>query len=356
MLGLKELKKTIKITETTVKCPVKGCREKVARQREFFKREEKFKCSKHNIYVSPSTFEYQNELDNILWREKADLELFKRVKRAKRESRIARDNSEDAVTWNVFRFLEKSKLLSRFLAKLSKSSLENPEMIYWSYSQLENGVWSPLQDARREFETIRRRGSEPDIIVKGYDVLFFIEAKFTAGNNTVFQSKNPKVQKKYEMGGGGWYKKVFNSDFETVAIAEKKYELLRFWLIGTWIAKLLNLNFYLVNLVLSKKEKNIERVFKRHIKKNRHREFLRITWENIYKCILNSNLPGEDKDTIIRYFENKTIGYDTNAKIQKAFSMRHRKRILMERASEKEIPYSFLVDKNHLRSGGKNSG
>jgi len=122
MLGLKELKSTIKVTDTTVECPVKGCREKVARQRKSFKRQEKFKCPKHNIYISPSTFEYQDELDNILWKEKADLDLFERLNTVKRESRIARDNSEDAVTWNVFRFLENNKLLSGSLAKLRSPS------------------------------------------------------------------------------------------------------------------------------------------------------------------------------------------------------------------------------------------
>lgn len=116
---------------------------------------------------------------------------------------------------------------------------------------------------------------------------------------------------------------MFKLDFETVAIAEKKYELLRFWLIGSWMAELLNLNFYLVSLVLSKKERNIESAFERLIKENRHRKFLRITWEDIYEYILNSSLPNEDKDAILRYFENKTIGYDTNAKLRRAFSLRH---------------------------------
>jgi hypothetical protein len=87
---------------------LRDCSEKVERQSGFFTREERFKCPKHNIYISPSTFEYQSELDNLLWKDKADLDLLKRIKSVKRECRIARDNSEDAVTWNVFRFLEKN--------------------------------------------------------------------------------------------------------------------------------------------------------------------------------------------------------------------------------------------------------
>ena len=321
MFGLRELKSTIKITKKTVECPVKSCEEKVHRQREFFRKEEKFKCPKHNIYISPSTFEYHNWQDNILWKEKADLDLLKNVKTVKRETRIARDNSEDAVTWNIFRFLEKNKLLSGLLANLNRSAVKNPEIIYWSYSQSEQSAWSELQKARKEFETRPRKGSEPDIIVKSDSALFFVEAKLTASNNTVCRSRNPKVQKKYETGGDRWYKRVFCSPFETIAISKKKYELLRFWLIGSWIAKRLQLDFRFINLVLSERERDIEKIFRRHIKQDQRRRFVRITWEDIYAHILESNSSIRDRGIIKRYFENKTIGYDRNRKLQKAFSM-----------------------------------
>jgi len=65
MLGMEQLKESIELTETTVECPVKGCGEKIERQREVFKREKRFKCPKHNIYISPSTFEYQIELAQL---------------------------------------------------------------------------------------------------------------------------------------------------------------------------------------------------------------------------------------------------------------------------------------------------
>ena len=320
MLGMEELKESIEITETAVECPIKGCREKVERQRKVFKREERFKCPKHSIYISPSTLEYQSEIDNLLWKDKADLGLFKKIKKVKRESRIARDNSEDAVTWNVFRFLEKYNLLSGYLSKLVNNKILNPEIIYWSYSQHQQNAWNELQDGRKEFETKPRKGSEPDIIVKSDNALFFIEAKLKANNNTICKSKNPKVQEKYETGGNNWFLKVFKSDYETVAIVEKKYELLRFWLIGTWIAKQLNLDFYLVNLVLSERERDIEAVFKKRINENPRRKFMRITWEDVYECISNSNLSGRDKDIMIRYFRAKTIGYD-NGRLQRAFSI-----------------------------------
>jgi len=320
MLGIGELKANIEITETTVECPVKGCNEKVERQREVFKREERFKCPKHNIYISPSTFEYPSELDNLLWKDKADLDLFNRIEKVKRESRIARDNSEDAVTWNVFRFLGKNNLLvEASLSSIIGTAQKSSEIIYWSYSQKENNSWSELNKARKEFGESQQRSSEPDVIIKTDNTLFFIEAKLTAGNETV--PSDISNSKKYETGGGNWFSKVFKSDYKTVAIAEKKYELLRFWLLGTWIAKQWDLDFYLVNLVLSEREKDIETIFEKHPYENQRMRFIRITWEDIYQQIRNSDLSGIDKDTMIRYFRNKTIGYDGNGRLQRAFSI-----------------------------------
>lgn len=48
-------------------------------------------------------------------------------------------------------------------------------------------------------------------------------------------------------------------------------------------------------------------------------KFIRISWEDIYQQILNSGLAGRDKDEMIEYFRNKTTGYDSNRKLQKAF-------------------------------------
>lgn len=319
MLGIEELKENIGITKTTVECPVKGCCEILERQRKVFKRQKKFKCPVHNIYISPSTFEYQSELDNLLWKDQVDLNLFKMIKTVKRESRIARDNSEDAVTWNVFRFLERNNLVEKTLNPIIGVPLKSSEVIYWSYSQKENSSWSELNKARKEFGEEIKRSSEPDVIIKTDDTLLFIEAKLTAGNET--DPSNKSSSKKYENGGDNSFSKVFKSAYKTIAIDEKKYELMRFWLLGTWIAKQQGLDFYLVNLVLSEREKDIEAIFKRHLYKNQKMKFIRITWEDLYQQILNRGSSKIDEDMMIKYFRNKTIGYDGNGRLQKAFSI-----------------------------------
>ena len=130
MFGANDLKSVIKVTDSSVECPVGERKTIVPRQRRTFLCSKDFFCQKHSIYISPSTFEYQNYLDNLLWKDETDLELLNRIALVKLESRIARDNSEDALTWNVFRFLEKENLLSNYLSKLSKIEEKNMEVIY----------------------------------------------------------------------------------------------------------------------------------------------------------------------------------------------------------------------------------
>jgi hypothetical protein len=311
------LKKSIKVNEERVECPVDGCDESVERQKDEFVRDEKFKCQKHDIYISPSTFEYNDELKNLLWHDNEDVEILKGIKKVKRESRMARERSEDAVSWNVFRFLEKNELMGTVFDRLLGITLSSPEIIYWSFSQKENSSWSTLNRARDEFGEKPNRGSEPDIIIHSKNALLFIEAKLTAGNKTM--PSNPDDSKQYTSGGNGWFCKVFESDYNTV-IEAKKYELMRFWLLGTWMAEQLGLDFYLVNLVRAGFEEDIEDAFRKHVREDGRRNFKRITWEDIYQVIGDPALSNNSTDLMLDYFNSKTLGYDISGDLKKAFN------------------------------------
>jgi hypothetical protein len=231
---------------------------------------------------------------------------------------MARDNSEDALTFNVFRYLEKTNQIGPLLSHLTKLRIKDPEIIYWSYFWRDYGTWTELSKTREEFGERKRGGSEPDLIIVTDDQLFFVEAKLTAPNKTPGHNKN---RDNYLSGGNGWFDRVFKSDFDTVAIKEKKYELMRLWLLGTWLADQLGRAFYLVNLVLSEREKDIEPTMQSHFDLEGRRYFIRMGWEDIYRFISEGDVTSKDKDTILRYFENKSIGYNRSAELQKAFSL-----------------------------------
>lgn len=319
MYGYKSLKPQINLSETEVECPVNNCSVKVQRQQKVFKKEIPFKCLTHNIYISPSTFEYETEFENLLWNDYADKEYFAQIKKVKRESRIARENSEDAVSFNVFRYLQKNDLLNSFLSTFSKAAINRSELILWSYSEKEMGTYSLLNRARTEFGEAINRGSEPDVIILTDKILFFIEAKVLALNET--SPCDPENTKKYLTGGNNWFEKVFRNDYKTIAVEEEKYELLRFWLLGTWMANQTGLNFSLISLVLENRELEIEKDFDKMIIEDENKQFSRMTWEDIYRFVVSNRIESKDFSIIIDYYNNKCLGYNSNQYLIKAFSI-----------------------------------
>ncbi len=309
------------ILDKRVPCPVQGCSVQVERQSGRYQKMEAIKCPKHDIYISPSTFEYENYESNLLWFAKEDEALLGSIFTQKRASGMAREKSEDAVTWNVFRYLEKMDLLIPFLDSISSSGNEDARVIYWSFDQDISGPYAPLVKAREEFGEKATQGTEPDLIIETKGNVYFIEAKLDSGNKTT--PSNPDNKKKYETGGNDWFGKVFKAgaDFDKVANEESFYDLMRLWLLGTWIAnEQLARNFFLVNLVLNRKDRDVDHLFGRHIGYNETRAFKRLSWEQIYSLIKRF-APLEGKKEIMEYFHCKTVGYNTSGALQRAFNV-----------------------------------
>lgn len=320
MFDARHLKSILDVGSDLVNCPVNGCPVKVERQRIAFKRDARFYCPEHRIYISSSTFEYEVETENLLWKDASDLALLAAIKSCKRESRMARENSEDALTWNVFRYLERSNLLSPLLTSITGRVFHFVDLIYWSYSLGCAGAWPVLDQARLEFGETVSRGSEPDLICVTNDALFFIEAKFTTSNKT--KPGDTRNVKKYLTGGNRWYEQVFASEYETVAVQAQKYELLRFWLLGSWMAAQTDRTFYLLNVVRDDQEKDIKQIFSPHIRTTSDRSFLRLSWEEIYRFVARNGLETHQKTTLMQYFTYKTMGYNRQGELQRAFAAR----------------------------------
>jgi hypothetical protein len=317
MLGVNELKESITKTKRKVECPVKGCNVQVARRKGRWRRKKRFKCPDHNIYIYPSTFEYEYVIDNLLWHNAEDLDLLKRIDEAKRGSRMASDNSEDAVIWNVMRFLERSHLLAPVMKSLLGVELSSPEVIYWSQCGTRKKGWTAWRKAQREFGEKAGGDAGPDIIVNSTDAIIFIEARLT-GQYTSGPGRR-KARKKYIKRGRYWFQRVFTSDYGQVAVKDKRFELMRLWLLGTWMAAQESKNFCLVSLVREGREEGIEEAFGSHISESEERRFRRLTWEDIYRRIMESDGTKPEKDKIIRYFRNKALGYGRKGLLHKAF-------------------------------------
>lgn len=106
-----------------------------------------------------------------------------------------------------------------------------------------------------------------------------------------------------------------------MATDEKKYELVRNWLLGSWASAQLDLDFHLVNLVRKQHEKDIALRFGRHLKTNSKRSFVRWTWESIFDLVSEHAPQSRDKQKFMNYFENKTTGYNKDGELQLAFTL-----------------------------------
>ena len=98
---------------------------------------------------------------------------------------------------------------------------------------------------------------------------------------------------------------------------------MRFWLLGTWIAAQSGRKFHLVNLVRDGYELDVEKRFGDHIQAGTDRSFTRMTWERIYEHLHGHELGRPGRQDLIRYLENKTVGYRTDRLLRAAFSVPH---------------------------------
>ena len=102
--GLRELAHTTKENDR-IRCHIAGCQVWVKRLSRGDQDSEANLCPIHRIHIHPTTYVYQDMLDNIIWQDEPDIWLFTSIAKRKRDQRFGHENSEDALTWNVFRGL-----------------------------------------------------------------------------------------------------------------------------------------------------------------------------------------------------------------------------------------------------------
>ncbi|MBH0161838.1 hypothetical protein [Fictibacillus sp. 26RED30] len=310
------LKEKVSQTAEWIECPVLNCKHQVPRQKKTFKTTDDYLCPTHNIFLSPTTFEYTDYTMNLLSKSPEDIQLLRTILKKKRENRLARNNSEDAVTWNMFRYLETSNQLEKYLESIGIHNALNPKIHYWCYDKESQNAYPLLLKARSTFGEKPSSGSEPDLLIETEDAIIVIECKTGSSNNTI--PSRAEVEKLYTEADNWFFTKVFNAGFYTIAIQEKKYELLRFWLLGLWMAKQKKKEFYLINLVRKVKERNIEREFGKHLTSGMG-TFKRTTWEEMYHFIKRSSSP--NRNIALHYLENQTIGYTSSGNIKMGYRL-----------------------------------
>lgn len=305
-------------------CPVKNCSGIVKKPtRESVKHEGYPLCPKSDthpseikIRISPSTYIYENPYDNIIWKDDENKAFFNSINQpgVKRvQDKWGHNKSEDAVSFNVFRFLDKHGKTGGCLSAITGLPIGRGDLIYWSYSKsTPNPFDFFVNQAIYEFGEKPARFSEPDLVYVTEDMIILIESKFTS------EVKTPKKDVPEGYSRNCWQEETFSTPFET--IAKNFYELSRFWLLGSWWAKCKNKSFLLL-LILNDTVHNQrdDKIFTDSIiQSSGQREYQKTYWQNIRDYIGGlQGIPQADKTKIMEYFENKAV-YKNNT-LQKAF-------------------------------------
>lgn len=316
--GVSDIKSVQKLDHC---CPIIGCDTVIAAYPSLknpHNNESNF-CAKHGIYCRKNTYIYKEKTDNLITSINSFKDIFEKKDNAKYDvDRIGYENSEDALSWNVFVTLQKAGELKAIATLISgKPCEEEPELILWGYSLSNGSTIEELKCFKKKFESSISVQTEPDIILKTTNEVFLIEAKFCSPNSrkeiSVWKDKEIDGRTKKEYGSyniryKGLIDEVLNRD---VIERQDKFcsQLVRYALYAHDAYR--DENYYIANLlpVIHKEIDLIEGEFNPYLKKG---TFKTITWEAIYKKLEDLKSHPEII-TLKRYLQEKT------ANLKKAF-------------------------------------
>jgi Holliday junction resolvase-like predicted endonuclease len=220
-------------------------------------------------------------------------------------------------------------MLPGWLAGITRlQAVRDLELVYWSYSAQDHGCWPELRRARQAFGEHVHGSTEPDLIAASSQAVVFIETKLTAGHNTHPRLQNSlqldsqpstRVLEKYYLAEDGWYDQVFNVDPLTLAV-QQKYELMRQWLLGSWLAAQSGCDFYLIVVDRAGNDSDLERRIGLSLQQAPGRRFLHTTWEELYTWLAGCIPVDYDWERLLSYLRNKTTGYQDGV-LQLAFQI-----------------------------------
>jgi Holliday junction resolvase-like predicted endonuclease len=244
--------------------------------------------------------------------------------------RLGAENSEDALTWNVFGELHRLGLTHVVYNMLTgeNAAAKQVKLFLWGlnidFADNRADFWECLENTRRSLENgIRRFLTEPDIILLGPKMLILIEAKFTSGNTVSVENEDVADEKpksrhgliqRYIENNQLWAPVLCRGDLgETI-----HSQLLRMIVFACTMAQINNLDWKVVNLV-SRTQWNKCGVRKGYdfkdptnaIPKKVTDHFRFLYWEDFYHAILaNEPLAKEIAEYIRKKSANLLRAFD----------------------------------------------
>ena len=281
-----------------VRCYVNGCQQVLSTPTRAVKGDV---CPDHGIRChfssAGATYAYADPARNII----ASAREFKQQiigHPFKYEShRLGLERSEDTLSWNVFRSLQKASALAQFANQITgETSMLEPFLYLWGIGVSINEFqpWDLLVAARQRFESnlpVERPLTEPDIALHlPGRYLILIEAKFTSPNT--FYKQGPRKDR-----SSLTMEELLNiyQDEKLKCLNVRKaenspripYQLWRNMIFAEWmaIADHPHTKAYHVNLVREGYEAKTAQEFSGLMSDKFQDRFQQCTWEQIYRTI-----------------------------------------------------------------------
>jgi hypothetical protein len=315
-------------------CPIKGCKNESVRTVRV-KTKDILCCEKHGLEIRAKTFVYYNgdshenkrqaRLRNFLPGGRRFLASHILDNKNKAEShRLGSENSEDALSWNVFGELYRRALIHLAYNFLTGENIEATQvkLFLWGLNIDLSGdraeFWPSLEKVRKGLEKgINRFLTEPDIMLLGPNKLVVIEAKFTSGNTVCVEgedvvSEKPKSRvgliERYIENNKLWQPVLCRQDVG----AKVHSQLLRMIVFASTMAQMNGLDWKVVNLVSRTQWKKGGARCRKGYDFEDPREFIPpkvrghfqfLSWEELYNAILAKEPCATE---IAEYMQKKT--------------------------------------------------
>ena len=310
----------------TVMCPVKNCRTEVPNMMKDGVCHDdpgdadlsKYVCPDCGIIISPSAFEYTKPELNLLWRDEEDCELVEKIRKSGKAnwSRMGYEKDEDSLTFNLFRYLERrdantgSNVTGKFLDLLLSGKTSSfvfrareAEIIYWA-TDTESLQRNELLDRVCRELGEEDMQTEPDIILNMKNgPLIFIDAHLSGSSCSPPQDM--KSLRRYE--SHPEFSRFFNAEASKIAIDEKLYDHMRYWITGNLKAKERNRRFFHITITRDEVEKDLQEHFRRFITEPSH--FIHITWSDVLDALEKMDDNHMENEILIRHLKERTTGY-----------------------------------------------
>jgi hypothetical protein len=318
-LGHAEIQERLEIhpqRSTHARCFVRGCDQWL---RLATRQQHGEPCPVHGIRLHKSkTYSYARAEQNMiagrdLYRQRIDNHPFK-VDTLK----LGNENSEDALSWNVFRTLHEARKLGQLVQLLvGEESPIEPQLYLWGLQICDDSgePWSLLIKARERFEQrlpVDRPKTEPDIAIHlPGRYLILIEAKFTSPNT--FYEHGPRKDSKsltlQEL--RTIYQDPDNQILDYGLAAQQSrifYQLWRNMTFAEWMARHdhPHTRAYHLNLVRQGYEAESATEFATLVRPEFQNRFQQWTWEHLYHWMVESCSEHPQIQTCANYLQNKT--------------------------------------------------